>query len=190
MKKSFLPISLACLVLFTACGQKQKNKNISTEDKIQISDQSIEDKNLSFEPYSGFSNPNQFEVSIRDMREIKFENITDPKMIENIKDKAEGKYVIYIDYVFEDKTIDNDFSNSSYKLQDILPSAFDSKDKELEFIFATNIVPEIDLIKSNQESIRAVFVSDQKVDFVKYKFSIKDNLDTYNDYVIKFEVEE
>ncbi|MDD7463473.1 MAG: hypothetical protein SOW41_00495 [Anaerococcus sp.] len=186
MKKNFFLTGLTLLAILTACGKNNVNK-ISYEESPPSIDIS---EDIDLDTYSGFASDGQFELSIIDTSIRKFEDIDDTKIIDNIKDKAKGKYVIYIDFIFEDKTIDTDFSYSSYKLQDLLPKAKNMDKKDLELVSATNIVPGLEGLKSNEESVRAIFVSDKKEKNIDYSFKITDKLDKENKFKIRLQPSE
>lgn len=185
MKKSLLLVSLGLIVSLSGCRQKTEDNRQSIDASNIENQESIEDEDISFDTYSGFSSEGQFELSIVDTSIRKFEDIEDANVVDNIKEKAKGKYVIYMDYIFEDKTIDTDFSYSSYKLSDLTPKAKSEDNKSLELVSATNVVPGLEGLKDNEEGIRAIFVSDEKLDLVEYNFLIVDKLDRENTFKIK-----
>lgn len=195
MKKKILALGLAQIIIFSACSKdKNKSEDLSKESEesaevSEVFDESTEIPEDIFDTRQSFSSKGQFKLTFVDTSIRKFDQIDDPNIIDNIKDRAEGKYVIYIDYIFEDKTIDSDFSMSSYKMGDLMPSASTEEGLSLELVSATNILPGLDKLKPNEESIRAIFVSNEKLDKVEVSFTIKDKLDQETYYSNVFDLD-
>lgn len=195
MKKKILALGLAQIIIFSACSKdKNKSEDLSKESEesaevSEVFDESTEIPEDIFDTRQSFSSKGQFKLTFVDTSIRKFDQIDDPNIIDNIKDRAEGKYVIYIDYIFEDKTIDSDFSMSSYKMGDLMPSASTEEGLSLELVSATNILPGLDKLKPNEESIRAIFVSNEKLDEVEVSFTIKDKLDQETYYSNVFDLD-
>lgn len=194
MKGKFFIWAMSLTVILSSCAnskdkaldQSLKEKaSVDSSEPMEISDEIPDDI---FDTRESFSDKNQFTLSFVDVSIRSFEQIEDNKIIDSIKDKARGKYLIYVDYIFEDETIDSDFSMSSYKLGDILPKAKTKDGENLDLVFATNLVPEIDEIKKNQESVRAIFASDQKIDQVDISFNITDKLGQKTHYKKNFDI--
>lgn len=194
MKGKFFIWAMSLTAILSSCAnskdkaldQSLKEKaSVDSSEPMEISDEIPDDI---FDTRESFSDKNQFILSFVDVSIRSFEQIEDNKIIDSIKDKARGKYLIYADYIFEDETIDSDFSMSSYKLGDILPKAKTKDGENLDLVFATNLVPEIDEIKKNQESVRAIFASDQKIDQVDISFNITDKLGQKTHYKKNFDI--
>lgn len=181
--KSKLLFLLILIGLFTGCDKNvDKDPDYSKEDFYE----SLNQDSISLEPYFEFASDDQFVLTIMEASIRDFEDTEDSSLKDRIGNKAQGSYVIYLDYTFEDKTIDTDFSLSSYKMADLMPKAYlydgksEVKGKELELLTATNIVEGLENSKANEESIRAVFVSDDKIDKAYFSFNIEDKLNHEN----------
>lgn len=184
MKKKLFITSLILFTSLSACANIDDNDEKNLAKKNVETVESTTNKDLSLDTYTTFYSEGQFKLTIIDASIRKFEEIYDTNIIDNIKEKAKGKYVIYIDYAFEDTTIDTEFYMSSYRISDLMPKAKTEDGEELELVSATNLVPNIDNLKINEESIRAIFISEKKIDRTEFLFDIKDKLDRNNVYSV------
>lgn len=183
MKKKLFVTSLILTTSLSACVKNGVNDNKNLDNKDIESVESAENKDISLDTYNTFYSEGQFKLTIVNASIKKFEEINDISIKDNIEEAAEGKYVVFLDYIFEDLTIDSDFSMSSYKMADLMPEANTvAGDRQFQLISATNIVPDIENLKANEESIRAIFVSDEKINQVNFNFHIKDKLERQNVY--------
>ncbi|MDO4672605.1 MAG: hypothetical protein Q4A76_06805, partial [Porphyromonadaceae bacterium] len=69
---------------------------------------------------------------------------------------------------------------------DLVPEAKTKDKKDLKLVSATNIIDDIDSLKDNEESVRAIFVSDKLIDKMDVYFKIKDKLGEVDEH--EFEI--
>lgn len=187
MKYKKIILCLCFLLVFVGCSKNEEDKDIDLSKELSL--EGSEDLSIEFDTYDSFSADGQFKLTIIDTSIRDFTEIEDRHIIDRIKNEAEGKYVIFVDYVFEDLTIDNEFYMSSYKMGDLMPKLNKEDGSKLKLVSANNETSETIDLKDNEELLRAIFVSEEKLGKVDLSFVIKDKLGEKTEYANTFDLD-
>lgn len=191
MKKSKIFSLFLMLIFLSSCNNKTEDSRNNIESSNIKINESSDNKDIVLEAYPQFESEGQFKLKVIDASIRKYHELEDENILENLKDEDKDKYIVFIDYIFEDCTIDSDINFSSYNLEDILPNKAESLDgNELSLVSATNIVDTIKNHNQNEQSVRAVYVVDKKVSEFDLSFAITNKLGEKVEKTLNIKVEE